>query len=152
MPATATYRIGPSDFFTPNDLAADAETLQAQILALDPLIVDAAPMEFFDQWTHFETAWRTFYEQHFGGFVSNLLTAFNDANRDDLIRYETQFASFEQQAKEFGVGLVAPVGPSSGAKDNIGAQLAAQGLPGTGTLVILAVAAIALIVTWKVLA
>jgi hypothetical protein len=148
MPATATYRIGPSDFFTAGDLAADAETLQLQIEELDARL-DGAPLDFTDQWTHFETSWRTFYESHFGGFFSNLLTAFNDANRDQLISFERQFADFQTEAKGFGAELIAPVGPSAGAGDTIGAQLQAQGLPGTGTLVILAIAVIAVLVAWK---
>lgn len=153
MPGTATYRIGPSDFFTPGDLSADAETLQLQITQLDAQLNDAdVPTDFEDQWMLYETSWRGFYQAHFGGFFSSLFTAFNDSNRDDLIRYEQQFAAFQGQAKAFGAQLIAPVGPSAGAGDNIGAQLAAQGLPGTGTLVILAIAVIAILVAWKVAA
>jgi len=150
MPATATYRIGPSDFFTPGDLSADADTLNGQVEELDSQLDDGEPSpEFVDQWTHFETAWRAFYSDHFGGFFSSLFTAFNDANRDDLIRYENQFADFQRSAKAFGAELVAPVGPSSGSGDTIGRQLEAQGLPSTTTLVVLAAAVVAVLIAWK---
>lgn len=148
--AAATYRIGPSDFFTPGDLSADAETLQLQITLFDAQLAEAdVPTDFEDQWMLFETAWRGFYQAHFGGFFSSLFTAFNDSNRDDLIRYEHQFSDFQARAKGFGATLIAPVSPSAGAGDTLGAQLAAQGLPGTGTLVILAVALIAVVLVWR---
>lgn len=150
MPGTATYRIGPSDFFLPGDLSADAETVQGQIEELDALLQEtSAPVDFQDQWTHFETAWKGFYGDHFGGFFSTVFSAFNDSNRDDLIRYEHQLADFQARAKQLGAELVAPVGPSAGAGDNIGAQLAAQGLPSTTGLVVLAIAVIVVLIAWK---
>jgi hypothetical protein len=150
MPATATYRIGPSDFFTPGDLSADADTLNGQVEELDAQLDEGdPPVEFQDQWTHYQTSWATFYKAHFGGFFSSLFTALNDANRDDLIRYETQFGDFQRQAKAYGAELVAPVGPSSGSGDTIGRQLEAQGLPSTTTLVVLAAAVIAVLIAWK---
>lgn len=150
MPATATYRIGPSDFFTPGDLSADADTLNGQIELLDEQLGDGdPPLEFQDQWTHFQGSWATFYNEHFGGFFSSLFTALNDANRDDLIRYENQFTDFERSAKAYGAELVAPVGPSSGSKDTLGDHLTAQGLPSSTTLVVIAVALVAVLIAWK---
>ncbi len=151
MPGTATYRIGPSDFFLPGDLSADADTVNGQIEELDSQLADGEPSpEFSDQWTHFETAWRTFYADHFGGYFSTVFSAFNDANRDQLIQFERQLVDFQAAAKAFGAELVAPVGPSSGSGDTLGKHLDAQGiLPSTTTLVVLAAAAIALILVWK---
>lgn len=149
---TATYRIGPSDFFTPGDLQADADTVQGQIDALDAELLGnfATPLDFSDQWSHFENDWKNFYTDHFGGFFSNLFSALNDSNRDDLVRYENQLAAFQTQAAGFGAKLIAPVAPSTGSQDTLGAQLKAQGiLPSTTGLILLAVAAIALIVVWK---
>ncbi len=109
------------------------------------------PADFSDQWAGFETDWRTFYDAHFGGFFSTLFSSLNDSNRDDLIRYENQLAAFETQAASFGVALIAPVAPSTGAKDDIGDQLKAQGLglPSVGSLVLLAVAVVVVLVVWK---
>ncbi len=150
MPGTATYRIGPSDFFLPGDLSADADTVNGQVAELDGQLaaLNASP-DFEDQWTHFETSWKGFYSDHFGGYVSTFLSAFNDSNRDDLIRYETQLADFQARAKQIGADLIAPVGPSSGAGDTIGKQLGAQGLPSTTGLIVLAVAVIAVLIVWK---
>lgn len=150
MPATATYRIGPSDFFLPGDLAADAATVDGQITELDELLDDAgAPAEFADQWLYFHNAWSGFYSDHFGGFFSNLVSALNNSNRDDLIRYENQLAAFQAQARTFGAEQVAPVAPSTGTKDTLGDHLNAQGLPSAVSLTVLLVAVALLIVLWK---
>jgi len=149
--AAATYRVGPSDFFTPGDLSSDADTVNGQIAQLDAQIQgnELATGEFTDQWTHFEVDWRTFYQAHFGGFFSNLFSALNDSNRDDLIRYENQLAAFQASAAAFGASLIAPVGPSSGSKDTIGDQLSAQGLPSKSTLIVLGIIAVVVLVLWK---
>lgn len=147
----STYRVGPSDFFTSGDLSADAQTVQSQVQILDSQLTgnELVPVDFADQWTSFERQWGAFYADHFSGFFSTLLTAFNDANRDDLIRYESQLAAFQERAAAFGAQNYAPVGPSSGAKDNIGAQLAAQGLPSTTSILLIAAALVAVIVVLK---
>lgn len=151
--ATATYRIGPSDFFSGGDLSADADAVQAQIEVLDRELSgnEGAPPDFLDQWTAWEGQWRAFYTQHFGGFFSNLFSALNDSNRDDLIRYENQLATFIDHSKAFGADVVAPLTPSTGAKDNLGDQLRAQGLqlPSISTIVLLAVAVIVAMLVWK---
>lgn len=147
----ATYRVGPSDFFTPGDLSADADTLEGQVSALDRQIEgnEGASVEFSDQWTAFLTSWRAFYNAHFGGFFSTFFSALNDSNRDDLIRYENQLGAFEAQAQGFGASLVAPVDPSTGSKDTIGDQLAAQGLPGVSSFVLIAAAVVVVLLVWK---
>jgi hypothetical protein len=149
----ATYRIGPSDVFSPGDLSADADTVDGQVKALDGELAgnEHAPVDFVDQWTAWENQWRAFYTAHFGGFFTNFFSALNDSNRDDLIRYENQLATFIDQARAFDANVIAPVGPSSGAKDNLGDQLAAQGLhlPSISTLVVLVVAVIVAVVVWK---
>lgn len=150
---TGTYRIGPSDFFTPGDLTADANTVQAQVDVLNGLVNgnESVPPDFTDQWQAFETHWKGFYADHFGGFFSSWFSAFNDSNRDELISYENQLASFQDQAKAFGADIIGETAPSTGAKDNIGDQLAAQGLhlPSVSTVVIFAVVAIVAFVIWK---
>lgn len=149
--AKATYRIGPSDFFTPGDLSADADTVEGQVSALDRQIEgnEGAGVEFSDQWTAFVTSWRAFYSAHFGGFFSNLFSALNDSNRDDLIRFENQLGAFEARAQSFGASLIAPVDPSTGSKDTLGAQLGAQGLPGLSSIVLVAAAVVVVLLVWK---
>ena len=152
----ATYRIGPSDFFTPGDLQADAATLDAQVEVLDDEIESGgAPPGFVDQWTVWVQQWRAFRDDHFGGWVSSFFSALNDSNRDDLIRFETQFSSFSKRAASFGADVVAPVDPSTGSKDTLGEHLrdqaeGATGLfPSTGAIVAMAVGAIAVILVWR---
>jgi hypothetical protein len=152
---TATYRIGPSDFFTPGDLTADANTVQAQVDVVNQQVTgnESAPSDFVDQWNAFETHWKGFYADHFGGFFSSWFSAFNDSNRDELISYENQLAAFQKQAQGFGADIIAPVAPSTGAGDTLGAQLGKQlagaGLPSISTLVVLAVVGIVAFVIWK---
>jgi len=124
----ATYRIGPSDFFTPGDLAADARTLNGQINALDDANWDSIPDDLFQAWNGFLSEWRTFYSASFGGFFTNLSTALNDGNRDQLIQFETRFATFAAQYQGAS-GKALPggvVNVSTGAKDNFGSQLLNQ--------------------------
>lgn len=136
--STPTYRIGPSDVFTPGDLAADASTLDGQVDELDTQIEgnDQVDQNLQDQWTAFHAEWKAFYADHFGGFFSNLFTALNDSNRDQLIQEETKFANFYAQFKQLGVaGLAAgAVAPSAGSGDTIGAQVAAQVGPEASSL------------------
>lgn len=152
---TATYRIGPSDFFTPGDLTADANTVQAQVDVLHQLVNgnESVPPDFSDQWQAFETHWKGFYADHFGGFFSSWFSAFNDANRDELISYENQLQAFQAQAQGFGANIIDEVGPSSGSGDTLGrqagAQLAGFPLPSLSTVVVLAVVAIVAFVLWK---
>jgi hypothetical protein len=149
----ATYRIGPSDVFSPGDLSADADTVQSQIALLDQQIQgnESIDVDTLDQWTAFEGGWKGFYSDHFGGFFSSFFSALNDSNRDDLIRYENQLVSLQAALQPFGVSLVAPLAPSTGAKDNIGDQLKAQGLslPSTTSIVIIIAAVIGLLLVWK---
>ncbi len=149
---TATYRIGPSDFFTPGDLTADANTVQAQVDVLNLLLNgnESVPSDFTDQWQAFESHWTGFFADHFGGFFSTWFSAFNDSNRDELISFENQLQSFQSQAKGFGADIIDEVEPSSGSGDTLGKQLGAQfaGFP-TGTLVTFAVVAIVAFIVWK---
>jgi hypothetical protein len=124
--ATATYRIGPSDFFTPGDLSADADTLNGQVTDLDGQVegnesIDQASM---DQWTAWLATWKAFYSSEFGGFFRNLFTALNDANRDQLIQFETTFGNFATQFSAAGASIAGGVvAPSTGSKDTVGDQL-----------------------------
>jgi hypothetical protein len=147
----ATYRIGPSDFFAPSDLAADAETVNGQIALLEPQVLTQAPVDFVDQWTSFESSWRAFYADHFAGFFSKIFTAFNDSNRDQLIQFENQLGAFQDKAKDYGASLIGQVDPSAGAGDNVGAQLGAQGLalPSLTTIVVVAGLVIVALFVWK---
>ncbi len=155
---TPTYRIGPSDFFTPGDLAADAQTLDGQVDELDTQVEGNTNVDqtLQDQWTAFHTEWKAFYADNFGGFFTNLFTALNDANRDQLIQEETKFSNFAAQFAQAGVASIAGgvVAPSAGSGDTIGAQTAAQlkGLPtpSTSTIVIVVVAIVVLVIVWKV--
>lgn len=159
--ATATYRVGPSDFFTPGDLAADANTLNDQITALDAQVEgnEQIAESDLDQWTAFLANWKAFYASEFGGFFTNLLTALNDANRDQLIQDETTFGNFATQFASAGATVAGGVvAPSTGSKDTIGAQVDQQlhdlpGLPtvsGTTKIIIALALVVALVFFWKV--
>lgn len=124
--ASASYRIGPSDFFTSGDLLADAKTLNGQINALDNQNWDAPPKDLFDGFQAFMSEWRGFYTDTFGGFFN--FSALNDSNRDQLIQFENRFATFARQYqdathKELPGGVIAP---STGAKDGFADQLLNQ--------------------------
>lgn len=155
--ASPTYRIGPSDFFTPGDLKADADTLNTQVDELDAQVEgnEAIDSTLMDQWTAFHQAWKAFYSSQFGGFFTNLLTALNDSNRDQLIQYEKTFANFATQLQQQGAAQIAGgvVEPSSGSGDTLSAQLnqqlggEASGLA-TKVIVIAALLVVALFI-WK---
>jgi len=155
--AAPTYRVGPSDFFTPGDLEADGATLDAQVATLDAELEgnERIPQSFADQWTLWKARWAIFYDDHFSGFFSAFLSSFNNSNRDDLIRYENQFAEFERKARELGAEVVAPVQPSTGTKDTFGDHLREQldEAPSLGpsvtTIVVVVVAVVLAIVVWK---
>lgn len=127
---SATYRIGPSDFFTPGDLAADAKTVDDQVGELDRQIEgnDQVDQTLVDQWTVFHQEWTAFYAAQFGGFFTNLFTALNDSNRDQLIQEETKLAAFAAQFQAAGVAQLAAgvVQPSTGSGDTLGKQAANQ--------------------------
>jgi hypothetical protein len=136
--AAASYRIGPSDFFTPGDLKADADTLDGQVDALDGGLRSAnASGDFFDSWEAWRSGWKSYYSNNFGGFFQNLWTALNDSNRDALISYEQQFASWRDQARAAGAQLYgADINVSTGSGDSIGKQISNSGLPGIGIEII----------------
>lgn len=124
----AMYRIGPSDLFTPGDLAADANTLNGQINTLDNQDWTTPSQPLFDVWNSFVSEWRRFYSSSFGGFFTNLATAINDANRDQLIQFESRFATFAQQyqastSQQLPGGVI---DVSSGSQDTLGAQIVHQ--------------------------
>lgn len=121
--ATATYRIGPSDTFLPGDLEADADTLNTQVNELDDSIDgnNAIPQTEWDGWQLFLSSWKKFYSSSFGGFFTNLATALNDANRDQLIQFETEFSNWASQLGSYGGSVPGGViGVSSGAQDTLG--------------------------------
>ncbi len=159
MAATPTYRIGPSDFFTPGDLKADADTLNTQVGELDQQIEgnEAIDQTLVDQWTAFHQAWTSFYSSQFGGFFTNLLTALNDSNRDQLIQYEKTFANFAQQLQQQDSSVSIAGGvvqPSSGSGDTLGAQVSQQlggaDVSGLATkVIIVAVLLVVALFIWK---
>lgn len=152
MPPAGTYRVGPSDFFTPDDLATDAKTLDAQIKALDSLLENnTAPTEWFDAWNVFYAKWWAFWKDHFGGWFSNFVTAFNDSNRDELVSFEQQFETWATQAAGYGAQLQdgSRVGPRTKSGDSLDNHLAGLGLPSLNTLALCAGVLVGGIVLWK---
>lgn len=151
----ATYRIGPSDFFSPSDLAADADTLDRQMKAFDLAIDgnDAIPQSLWEAWLAFYAEWTGFKHDNFGGFFTNLATAANDSNRDALIAYERRFESIAADIRPYGGQLpeVARVRPSTGSGDSVSKHLEGLGLPSLPTLAALGGVIVAAIVLWKVL-
>ena len=150
---TSSYRIGPSDLFTPGDLEADANTLNDQINRLNNANWDKPTQGLFDAFQSFLSEWRGFYSQGFG-----LFTALNDANRDQLVQFETRFQGYVGQYQEqSGVSVPDVVAPSSGSQDNIGAQIRNQLQPllpsvnMTYALVALVVVGFALYFFWPLL-
>ena len=155
--ATATYRIGPSDFFTPGDLKADADTLNGQVSDLDGQVEgnEDIDQDDTDAWTSWKAQWDAFYKSDFGGFFSSLLTALNDSNRDQLIQFETKFSTFASQFSSSGASVAGGVvQPSTGSKDTIGDQLKSQNLPdptkilpsSTTIIIVLALVVVALFI------
>ena len=124
----ATYRIGPTDFFTGADLHADAITLNSQVTALDRLVEgipqgqDPLGSDLEQSWFGFTAQWRGYFHNTYedaGGF-SDFLTALNDGNRDQLIQYEQRFADYAQRMKEKGISSAAVnVALSLGAPDTV---------------------------------
>ncbi len=156
--ASPKYRIGPSDFFTPGDLAADAQTLNGQVDELDTQIEGNTDVDqtLVDQWTAFHAEWKGFFADEFGGFFRNLFTAINDSNRDQLIQYETTFNNFYAVFQKYNVGLSGgAVAPSDGSGDTIGKQVKDQlkDLPSptaaaTSIVVVVVVVIVALLI-WR---
>ncbi len=124
--ANGAYRIGPSDFFTSDDLLADANTLNGQMNSLDNQDMTKVSQSFFDGWNAFLQEWRAFYKNTFGGLFN--VSAWNDSNRDELIQFESRFGNFVMQyTHESGGSLPGGVvNPSTGAQDNFGAQIRNQ--------------------------
>jgi hypothetical protein len=120
----ATYRIGPTDFFTGADLQADAQTLESQVEALDGQVNgNTAPSpDLVTSWVLFEAQWEAWYNSTFvgAGNIKNFLTALNDGNRDQLIQYEQRFADLASQFAGAGVTSAGvDVSVSSGAGDTV---------------------------------
>jgi hypothetical protein len=122
---SAMYRIGPSDFFTSDDLAADAATLDRQIGLLDDQDLDTVSQEFFDGWLAFVSEWKKFYSSTFFNFLG---AGWNNSNRDQLVQFENRFATWAAQyttetKKVLPGGVIAP---SSGTQDTFGDHLGNQ--------------------------
>lgn len=116
-----SYRIGPSDFFLPSDLLADANTLNDQINRLDDQNWDKPSQGLFDAFQDFISEWRKFYTSM--GFFS----ALNNSNRDQLVQFETRFIAFVSNYQaESGVNVPDVVAPSSGTKDTFGDHIRNQ--------------------------
>jgi len=151
--AAATYRIGPSDFFTAGDLEADASTLDGQVQALDAVIATGnVPPDFDDSWLSWVTTWNSFRSDHFDGFFSGFFSALNDSNRDQLISFENQFQQWRSQAAGYGQTPAGPdIEPSTGAGDTFGKHVANQlgGLPSLSSFTWVIVAGVVLLVVWR---
>jgi len=97
-----SYRIGPADFFTGGDLAADARTLDGQVQLLDGLVQNIPNSDktisssVYDAWFAFEAEWSFYYADNYAtsGAIGNFLHALNDSSRDQLIQYEERFEDF----------------------------------------------------------
>lgn len=152
--ATASYIVAPGSLFTPSDLAADAATLDGQVQALDALVEGNENVDpgWLNQWLAFQGAWAAFYFQDFGGTLTNLVTALNDSNRDELISYENQFQALYASS---GQQLANVIAPSTGSLDNLSNLLGLPKLPSSSTvtvwLIVIAVIVVALVVVPKVL-
>jgi hypothetical protein len=151
----AVYRVGRSDFFTPGDLAADADTVDAQVTALDVSLDgnEQAPQDWWDNWNAFVADWRGFYSKNFkgNGFFGNLVEALNDSNRDQLVAYETRLDTWASQAAGYGAGLPdgARTSVSSGSGDSLNNHLSNLGLPSVGGLTVLVVVGVIAIFAWR---
>lgn len=151
--AAATYRIGPSDFFTSGDLEADASTVNDQISILASALEGNTnvPGDFIDAWHLFLLQWQSFYDDKFKSW-DTFLVAFNDSNRDGLISFERQLAGWQQQAAKYSVQTPGPtIGVSSGSGDSIKNQLGGLPIPSTSGIVVVLIAAAVVVVIWKVL-
>lgn len=106
----AEYRVGPSDFFTPGDLHADADTLNGQVDALDAVYESGGgdpSADLQDAWARFTAQWHAFYRSAFGSFWDDLATAVNNSNRDQLIQYEQRFEALRVQMASAGISATA---------------------------------------------
>jgi hypothetical protein len=149
--AAATYRIGPSDFFTSGDLEADASTLNDQVTVLAAELEGntSVPGDFLDAWHLFHLQWGKFYEDKFQAW-DTFLVAFNDSNRDGLISFERQLAGWQQQAAAYDVAAPGPtIAPSTGSGDSIKNHLDGLPIPSTSSIVIIVVVAAVVLVIWK---
>lgn len=143
MGAAGQYRVGPSDFFTPGDLDADARTLNDQVVALDASLDGnlVPPTDWFDAWNVWETRFKAFYRKTFGGgAISDFFAALNDSNRDELVSWEKQFETWAAQAAGYGSELAAGarVEPRVKSGDSIDNHLEGLGLPSLNTLALIA--------------
>jgi hypothetical protein len=144
--SAASYLIGPSDLFTSGDLEKDAATLHAGVLALDAVIEGNSniPGSFLDAWQGFELAWNAWYDDKFQSW-DTFAVALNDSNRDGLISYENQLATWQSQAAGYGAVPAGPIiQPSTGSPS----FNPFSGID-TTTIVIAAVAIIAVLIAWK---
>ena len=117
----AAYRIGPSDFFTPSDLLADANTLNNQVNRLNDQDWTKPSQALFDAFQNYLSEWRRFYSGM--GFFS----ALNNSNRDQLIQMEQRFEAFaENYQSEAGVTVPDIVNVSTGSKDGLGDHIKNQ--------------------------
>lgn len=121
------YRIGPSDFFLPGDLQADARTLNDAVNRLDDADWTLTNQALFDAWTSYIPEWRGFYTGNFLGWTDAFFASLNDSSRDQLVQFETRFSDFvAQYQQQTGIGLPDVVNPSTGAKDTLADHLKNQ--------------------------
>lgn len=148
--AAPRYRVGPSDFFLPGDLKADADTLDAQVMLLDDSTTANALIagDWLDSWVAWMNGWKRFWADV--GFFS-----ITNGTRDQLISFELQFQSWYQQAQQQGAHTSGPlIQPSDGTGATLGKQAAAQlkdlPLPSTTSIIVIAVLLLGLFVASKV--
>lgn len=156
MGAAGQYRVGPSDFFTPGDLDADARALNDQVVALDNSLDGnrVPPTDWFDAWNVWQNKWKFFFKETFGGgFFGDLFAALNDSNRDELVSWEKQFETWASQAAGYGSELAAGarIEPRVKSGDSLDNHLEGLGLPSLNTLALLAAVIGGGYAAWKVL-
>jgi hypothetical protein len=144
--SAATYLIGPADLFTSGDLEKDAATVDMGVSDLDAVIEGNTniPGSFLDAWQGFQLAWKGWYGDKFQSW-DTFAVALNDSNRDGLISYENQLATWQSQAAGYGATPAGPiVQPSTGSPS----FNPFSGID-TTSIVVVAVAIIAVLVFWK---
>lgn len=113
---SAAYRVGAVGLFLPSDLGADADTLAAQVVALDDALSAHGGQVSVNgrAFLLFENDWNAFYANTFGSFVADLTASLNNGNRDQLVQFEARFEALANALESEGVGItdrVTPRGP-----------------------------------------
>lgn len=122
---SAEYRVGRSGLFLPSDLRADADTLAAQVSALDDALSahGGQVSENGKAFLRWENEWNAFYANTFGSLLSDFTAALNNGNRDQLVQHELRFEALANALESEGIGITDRVGqraPGGGALEGLG--------------------------------